>query len=146
MKKLIAILALMISSAAFAESILIFEEAASRGREIYRVDYNVNKKLNRAWIDITVAESFGDDTHYDDSRVLVKGLSYDPELNGVVYDLNGEKVLCGTFYNARWVIDYGMSFRPTGRCSLTTKNKTVEVDNGFEIYKVKMHQVFFNVE
>lgn len=146
MKMLITILATIISSAAFAESTMIFEETASRGQEIYRLDFDVNKKLNRAWVDITVAESFGDDTHYSDSSVLVKGLSYDPEQNGVVYDLNGEKVLCGTFYNAPWVIDYGMSFRSTGRCTLTKKKVTVEVDNGFEIYKVKKLQVFFNVQ
>lgn len=146
MKKLIAVLALMISSAAFAESMVIFEEEASRGEDIYRVDFDVNKKLNRAWVNVSVAESFGDDTHYTDTRVKIKGLAYDPEQNGVVYDLNGEQVLCGTFYNARWVIDYGMSFRPTGRCTLTNKKITVEVDNGFEIYKIQKLQVIFSVK
>lgn len=146
MKKLITILALIFSSAVFAESIVIFEESSSNTEEIYSVDFDVNKDLNRAWVNVSVADSWGDSTHYSDSRVKVKGLSYNPELNGVVYDLNGEQVLCGTFYNARWVIDMGMSYRPTGRCTFSNKRIKAVVDNGFEMVKVQKLQVTLTVE
>lgn len=146
MKKFIAIIALMISVAASAESVLIYDETISRDEEVYSIDFEVNKDMNRAWVNVVTSTWRGDSSDYSDNRRKVEGLSYDPELNGVVYDLNGEQVVCGTFYNARWVIDRGMSFRKTGRCTFTKKLVKEVVDNGFETYKVSKLHVYLNVE
>lgn len=146
MKKFVALFALMLSTVAAADSILLLEKRTNRDEEVYRVDFDVNKSLNRAWVEITFAESSHDDLHYSDSRVKVPGLSYDPEINGVVYEKNGEKIVCGTFYNNRWIIDRGMSFRKTGRCTFSNEVVKVDVDNGFEIRTYPYVRVYLNVQ
>ncbi len=146
MKKILTVLALVFSFSAAADSIKIFEKDIDRGEDLYSIDYQVNKSLNRAWVQVTTVESFSDDSHYTDERALVPNLSYDAVVNGIVYNLNGEQVVCGTFYNRRWTIDFGMSVRETGRCKFENKIVKVQVDNGYEIYTKKVLQVFLNVQ
>ena len=94
---------------------------------------------------MTISESWGDDLHYTDKEVLVPGLAYSAEINGVVYNTEAEQIVCGTFYNRRWTIDLGMSFKATGRCKFS-KNKYVKtVDDGFRINEYKMVEVLLTI-
>lgn len=145
MKVFLIALALMVSALASAEPEKIFEMQNTWDEEFYRLQFRVNKPLNRAWVEVTTAEYNGDSTDYSDYNVKVEGLAYDPEINGVVIERNGERVVCGTFYNHRWTIDFGMSFRDTGRCKFTHKATKIEVDDGFYIRKVPVLQVFLEV-
>lgn len=136
MHLLIAILTLTVSFAINAKSIKLAEFTADRSLSVYRTQFNVNKSMNRAWVEITMAnDSFGD-TYYVDKNVKVPGLSYDPMINGVVYQNGDEKILCGTFYNAPWTIDLGMSFAATGRCEIVDAIKSTSIDDGFYVRKV----------
>lgn len=146
MKAFIALTALLTSLVSAADTIKLMEYRDSRDVDVWATTFRVNKELNRAWVEVTLAESFFDDLHYDDTNVKVEGLSYDPELNGVIYNNGTEEIVCGTFYNARWVIDRGMSFRDTGRCRFETKKFVKEVDDGFYIKKVKMVEVSLIIE
>jgi hypothetical protein len=145
MKTIIAFALALTSLAASADVIKLTEFKTSRDTELYRTTYRVNKELKRAWIEVTIAESSFDDLHYSDVQVKVPGLSYSPEINGVVYNLNGKEVVCGTFYNSRWTIDQGMSFRETGRCNIATGNYVKSLDDGFNIRNVKTTEVILTI-
>lgn len=145
MKLLIASLAMVFSLSIGAETIKLGEYPYSHWIEVYHTIFRVNKDLNRAWVEVTLAETVGDSTFYEDHNVKVEGLAYSPELNGVVFNRNGEEIVCGTFYNRRWTIDRGMSFLPTGRCELSHKTVTKNVDDGFYVRKVKVFQVFLTI-
>lgn len=146
MKVFIAVAALLMSMVSAADTIKLMEYRDSRDVDVYATTFKVNKPLNRAWVEVTLGESFSDDLHYSDTNVKVPGLSYSPEINGVIYDNGAEEIICGTFYNARWVIDRGMSFRASGRCKFETKKFTKDVDDGFYVRKVKMVQVNLIIE
>jgi hypothetical protein len=145
LKRLIAVFALALSTVAAAEPTLIFE---TKNHSDYGVEttFEVNKELGRAWVNVSLSESWGDDTTYDDTRVKVEGLSYDAETKSIVLNRNGETIVCGVIYNRRWVIDIGGSVRQTKRCTFTVKKFNVTEDDGFETYKVPMLQIFMNVQ
>lgn len=146
MKTLLAIALALTSLVASADVIKLTEFKNNRDLELYRTTYRVNKELGRAWIEVTISDYKHDELHYSDVRVKIPGLSYSAELNGVVYNMNGEEVVCGTFYNARWTIDMGMSFKATGRCNISTSNYVKKVDDGFNIKNVKMTEVILTIK
>lgn len=145
MKKLIAILALVISTVAAAESTLIYETKNYSNYDV-TTTFDVNKQLGRAWVNVSLAEFWGDSSTYTDERVKIEGLSYDAATKSILLERNGETIVCGVFYNQRWVIDFGGSIRLTKRCTFTVKKIKVTEDNGFETYKVPMIQVYLNVQ
>lgn len=146
MKKLIAVIALVFSAVAIADSAMIYETRASGVDELLP-EFEINKELGRAWVNVVERQYWGDDSTYHDNRVLVEGLSYDANEKVVIFEkADGERVVCSKHYNRRWVIDIGGSLNDTGKCKFSVKSHIVEVDNGFEINKVKMLQVFLNVE
>lgn len=146
MNLLIAIFTLSLSFVASAKSIKLAEYETDGDLSVYRTQFNVNKSLNRAWVEITLDDVRFDETYYTDEKVKVPGLSYDPTINGVVFQNGEETIVCGTFYNRRWTIDLGMSFAPTGRCEIVDTIKTKKVDDGFNVRKVKMIVVELIVE
>lgn len=145
MKKLIAIFALVLSTLAAAESTLIFETKNYSNYDVTPT-FDVNKNLGRAWVNILLAEFRGDSSTYSDELVKIEGLTYDAATKSIVLNRNGETIVCGTFYNQRWVIDFGGTIRSTKRCTFKVKKVTVETDEGFEIVRVPMIQVYLNVQ
>jgi hypothetical protein len=112
MKNLILSLGLTFSSIAAADSVKIFE-VANNGVPKHDVStsFEINEELGRAWVSVSLSESWGDDTTYNDTRVKVEGLSYDAETKSIVLNRHGETIVCGVIYNRRWVIDVGGSVR-----------------------------------
>lgn len=145
MKTFIALIALVFSAVAVAESTMIYETRAM-GIDELMPEYQINKELGRAWVNVVERQFWGDSSTYQDNRVKVEGLSYDNVAKQLVMEKNGERVVCANLVNRRWTIDIGGSLRNTGRCSFSVKKTTVEVDNGFEINRIKMLQVYLNVE
>ncbi len=145
MKQILIVLALILSSVASADSIKLFETRYDTSTD-YTAEFQVNKELGRAWVNVSEAESWGDNTSYTDNRVKVEGLSYNAADKTIVLERDGQLIVCAEIYNRRFVIDVGGSIRMTKRCSFSQKKVTVQVDNGYEVYNVKMLQVFLNVE
>jgi hypothetical protein len=145
MKKFIAILALAFSAVAFADSSVIFETENYSNYDVYP-EFQVNKELGRAWVNVVLSEYVGDSSNYYDNRVKIPGLSYKAETKEIVLEKDGQEIVCGKIINRRWVIDIGGSVKESGRCKFTTKKVKVVRDNGFETYKVPMLQVSLNVE
>ncbi len=144
MKKFIALFALVLSTVAAAESTMIFETQNTYAD--VEASFEVNKDLGRAWVNVVLSETSGDSTTYQDNRVKIEGLSYDVASKNIILQKDGQEIICGNVYNRRWVIDFGGSVRNSDRCSFTVKKAKKQIDNGFEIYTVRILQVFMNVE
>lgn len=146
MKKFIALFALVLSTVAGADSIKIYE-TRSTGIDELLPEFQINKELGRAWVNVVERQFWGDESSYTDNRVKVEGLSYDTTDKVVIFEKeDGERVVCSKLYNRRWVIDIGGSLNDTGACQFTVKKVKVDIDNGYEINRVTMLQVFLNVE
>lgn len=145
MKKFIAILALALSTVAAADSTLIFETKNYSNLDVLP-EFQINRELGRAWVNVVVSEYSGDSSNYTDNRVQIEGMSFNEADKTIVIEKNGESIVCGTLYNRRWVIDFGGSIRASKRCTFSVKKIKVTEDNGFETYKVPMIQVYLNVQ
>jgi hypothetical protein len=147
LKNLIFILCLTFSLFSQAETLKIFE---ARNDYFSRVDvspaFEINFSLNRAWVNVVISEFSGDSTTYEDNKVKIEGLSYDPEQKSIILERNGEKVVCAYLYNKRFVIDQGRSIKLTNRCKFEVKNVITQVDNGFEIQDVEMIEVLMHIK
>ncbi|MFL5784083.1 MAG: hypothetical protein ACJ76H_05695 [Bacteriovoracaceae bacterium] len=145
MKKFIALITLVLSLSAFADSILVYETRDYSPMDI-EASFGVNKDLGRAWAVMTLTQGSGDSISFWDERVKVEGLSFNAETKEIVLERNGEQVVCGQMYNRRWILDGGRSIRMTPRCSFAIKKEKIEIDNGFEIKKKSITRVYLNVE
>jgi hypothetical protein len=145
MKKLITLIALILSTAAFADSILVYETRDYSPMDVSPA-FGVNKDLGRAWAVLTLTSGSGDSISFYDERVKIEGLSFDAAAKEIVLERNGERIVCGQMYNRRWILDGGRSIRMTERCSFSVKKEKIEIDNGFEIKKKSITRVYLNVE
>ncbi|MES2527989.1 MAG: hypothetical protein V4598_12925 [Bdellovibrionota bacterium] len=148
MKNLLLSLALTFSSVAAADSAKIFE-VRNWGASQHDVTttFQVNEELGRAWVNVSIADRSFEDTTYDDHRVKLAGLSLNAEKTAVVLEQDGALVDCATVTPKRGIFGRrNLIIRSTGRCTFEPKVASVEVDNGFEIRKVRVLQVFMNVQ
>ncbi len=145
MKKLIVLIALALSTVASAESLLIFETKNYSNYDV-APEFQINRELGRAWVNVVLSEYNGDSSTYTDNRIQIEGMSFNEADKTIVIEKNGETIVCGTLYNRRWVIDFGGSIRESKRCTFSVKKVKVTEDNGFETYKVPMIQVYLNVQ
>lgn len=145
MKKFIAIIALALSTMAAAESTLIFETDNSWDYDVYP-EFQINKQLGRAWVNVVLTKSWGDSTDSYDNRVKVEGLAYNAETKEIVLEKDGQQIVCGNLYNRRWVLDFGGTIRMTNRCKFTVKKFKKVIDNGFETHRVPVIHVFFDAQ
>ncbi len=145
MKQILIVLALVLSSFASAESILLLETRYDSSTD-YLPEFQMNKSLGRAWVNVVEAVYNGDSTNYTDNRVKIPGMSYVAADRSIVIERNGEVIKCAELYNRRFILDGGNSIRLTDRCSFSQQKVKVQVDNGYEVRTVKMMQVFLNVE
>jgi hypothetical protein len=145
MKQILIVLALVLSAAASADSVLLFETRYDSATD-YLPEFQINKDLGRAWVNVVEAEWNGDSSNYTDNRVKVEGLSYRAEDKKIVLERDGQEIVCAEIYNRRFILDGGRSIRLTDRCSFSQKKVKVQVDNGYEIRTKTMMQVYLNVE
>ncbi len=148
MKKILIAIALFSAFSALAgTSTKVFEIRDSRHSERdVTTSFRVNSELGRAWINVEVTENFFDDVRYDNHRVLFKGLSLNAEGTAIVLDQDGALTECATISPKDGVFGRKLIIRPTGKCSFTPKFTKIDVDNGFEVRKIRMLQIFMNVE
>lgn len=144
----ITLIALTVSGMAAADSTKIFEMRNYRylDKDV-STTFQVNTELGRAWVNVELTDRGIDDVTYDDHRVKVEGLSLNAEKTAIVLEKDGALVECATVTPKRGILNRRLVvIRPTGLCTFTAKTVKVDVDNGFEIRKVPMLQVFLNVE
>ena len=132
MKRLIT-LALMICSFTALADVVVY-----KGWEAHRTilgTFKVNPELGRAWVEVEVYGIHAD-SDSDFYRVKVDGLSYDSESKEVVWDYEGQRVVC-----AKEVTSGRSIFRHTYikniDCTFKQSVMTELVDDGFEVVKRK---------
>ncbi len=134
MKNVIAMLLVLFSVTAQAESFDIFEASYDGSYPRVSPRFSVNRELGRAWVEINVDTSSGDSSFgNDDYRQQVAGLRYDSETKSILLVRDGREVEC-----ARWkrsgVFGLASHFKMTG-CSFAHRLTTRSVDDGFNVRK-----------
>jgi len=75
--------------------------------------------------------------------VLVPGLTYDKKGSQVVFNADGQSVVCANVRESGFWIFKHERIEPTGDCELTRRYVKVPVDNGFGIDTIERFEVHF---
>lgn len=140
--KMIALLFALITTSTFAAEIKVLDIPAW-GFSHQSTTFNVNHDLRRAWVEVTVKDTFSrDDRPHNRGQVhreLVSGLSFDGSV--VRLDHEGQMVECATVVQrGRSIFRYNkVTLRD---CSFASREVVVLRDTGFEVIKEKRLQVF----
>jgi len=104
--------------------------------------FAINDQLGRAWVEVEVWHLNSDvsDLH----RVQVPGLYYDRDTRKVVFEADGEQVVCANARDPGGLLFRHPRLEPTGDCELTRRYVKVPVDNGFGVDVVERFEVHFN--
>lgn len=145
MKSFLLSTMLLISGLLHAEDMKIFE-IDNNTDKVVSSEFAINKELDRAWVEITVSERFGDpdDMHTKSYRQKVEGLRYDSASGNIVLDKDGQIIECAA------VKTRGISFLKhdnieNSNCSFLSQNLKVGIDDGFVIKKQKQTHVFLHI-
>jgi hypothetical protein len=145
MKAFFLTLSLMTASFVQAGSIKIYEGYPTK---TVQASFRFNPDLGRAWVEVDLNSNVLNDTEATGVPVIkvkVPGLSYDTNTSSIVLASEGQLINC-----ADVKVTGSKLFRKTkitnDRCSLSYKNTTVNIDDGFEVRKARRLQVFLNVE
>ena len=134
-------LSLSAVTAAATESAPIFKAPIGSHEASKSKRFVINPELGRAWVEINVWHDPSELNEFH--RVQVPGLSYDREAAQVVFDAEGQSVVCATVRDEGFWIFKHQRIVPTGDCELTRKYVKVPVDNGFGIEVVEHFEVHF---
>lgn len=134
-------LSLSAATAVAAEAGPIFKAPISASEASKSKRFGINPELGRAWVEIDVYFALSET--YESYRAAVPGLSFDKRSSQVVYDAEGEKVVCAEVRETgRWIFK-SQRIEPTGNCELTRKYVKVPIDNGFTVNVVEHFEVHF---
>jgi len=97
--------------------------------------FKVNPELGRAWVEVEVYGSHSD-SDSDYYRVKVDGLSYDAQTKEVVWDYQGERIVCARETTAgRSIFRY--TYIKNIDCDFKLSSVVENVDDGFEVVRRK---------
>lgn len=129
------------ATATAAESTPIFKAPIGSHEASKSKRFAINPELGRAWVEINVWHDPAELNEFH--RVLVPGLSYDKQASRVVFDADGQSVVCATVRDEGFWIFKHQRVVPTGDCELTRKYVKVPVDYGFGVEVVEHFEVHF---
>jgi hypothetical protein len=142
MKMFAMALLLMLTCAAKASEIKVLDMPSIN---FYRLNasFKINKELNRAWVEVAIRNRNNHPSSgiYKIHRQKVPGLSYDEATSSIVLDADGQLFECAKVVTRTSSIFWDHKITNTN-CSLTSKEVTVIIDNGFELIKERRLQVF----
>jgi hypothetical protein len=119
----------------------IFTAAIAASEASKSKKFGINEGLGRAWVEVEMYHTVSESADYQ--RVVVPGLRYDRERSEVVFDADGQRVVCATVeQQGRWIFSH-RRIEPTGACELTHRYVKVPVDNGFYIEHIEHFEVHF---
>ena len=103
--------------------------------------FAINPELGRAWVEVSLVTSGSDVT--ENYQVRVPGLRYDASREAVVFQAEGQDVVCATVKSSGWWLFKGHRITPTGACQLSHRFVQTPVDNGFHIDDIQHFEVLF---
>lgn len=142
---LVALLVTLTSLPALAAKLTILDVPAyGGGIATILSNFKVNKSLNRAWVETVVDTGHDADSDMGESNYEyhVPGLRFEPALNAIVIDIDGQVIECAKWKNGGI---FGISGWKSTGCNFSSKLVKKNVDDGFRITKVNYAQVYLNV-
>ena len=141
MKSILAVILCLSALSAFADEKVILTKTYSKrdSWELFRYQYRLNTNLGRAWFKVEIENEGGtfDDLEWEDHRVMPEGMIFDKTTGEVRIN----DTICATTRQGRRSI----KIYPTGRCVLSDRNTTIQVDDGFNIVTKKQLQVILEL-
>ena len=109
-------------------------------------DYEVNEKLGRARLSIKLVDknSGPEESGAMTRPVLVDGLRYDQDRQEIVFERDGTYAVCATVTPKRFLFARYLKIKETGNCTVTSQERVVRWDDGFETGERKMTDLVFN--
>jgi hypothetical protein len=134
-----------LAGVAHAAQVIVFEKPFDGpGRQV-GADFDLNRDLGRAWIDVVIQ---GDDYVADEPPqpdvvvVRVEGLYYDRTLKQVLYRTGSDTVVCAEDVSFLWFT----RLKNTGNCQLTASTEQRKSDDGFNVSDHAVAKVFLDVQ
>jgi hypothetical protein len=145
--KFLLILPFLLFGQSFAFEIKILEKTTFFNESVSTVEFEVNKDLGRAWVNISIDEFYGepDSNNTQVFRQKIDGLSFDHQTASIVLDRDGQLHECAQLTTKGRSIFRHTFIKNTG-CEFHSKLVTVDYDNGFEIKRINKIQVFLIVK
>jgi hypothetical protein len=142
MKTLIGLFLTLTTLSAFAGEITVLDRTVTSYNysRSFAQDFEINTELGRAWLNLKFSDGNSDGPAYDEERIKIEGLSFNPTTSQIQLDVDGVQVICANVKIGR----LSTRIRPTGKCSFKQKNYTVKVDDGFEVNEVEKLKITLN--
>ena len=138
MKKLMTLALLLVSLNALSTEILLKTYRYDHDID-YAPEFEVNKELQRAWVNIVEEDSDWEDTRYTDDFVKVDGLTL------IGSDIVYKDTTCAVVYTrGRWIFR-GDVIKMTRDCQFVQKEVVRAIDDGFYIRNVKLVEVYLKI-
>jgi hypothetical protein len=132
MKKIITLILLTLSVSAVAKSFTLHTTLYTNAQ--VSADFAVNGDLGRAWIHLEIDEGPTDpDSDSYDRRVKVEGLTYDSDLEAVLYKTGDKTTVCAQLKSRGRGIFRSIGLVKTGECIFKSELISKMVDDGFYI-------------
>lgn len=143
MSKVLALILIVFSQLASAETILLMETKMYASS--LTPEFKVNKKLGTAVVDVVQERISSEGSSYRSNNVEVAGLSYNAETKEVLFQRGEEVIVCGETYNRRFVIDRGLSVLNSDRCVFEVKKVKVQIMQGSVIKMKTRTHVYLHI-
>lgn len=142
MKSLLIAIGIIFVSQLQAREIEIFDRSVYevRNPRILNINFVINEKLGRAWIEVEVP-SADPESLSDVYRTKVEGLFYDEAASAVVLEHEGEQVTCAEVKVRGRSIFRTVKIKQTRSCEFKGEWYKVSYDDGFEIKIVKRYRI-----
>lgn len=132
-----------------ALTLQIFSMDYDRDHSFDEANYKVNPSMGRAWVEISIADdSDWEDTYYEEYRVKVPGMRFDPASGNIVVKVGSQDVVCATseVRNRRVLRGTVRYIYPQSVCYFTTDVQRELVDDGYETSYQKRLNVYLNIQ
>ena len=109
-------------------------------------EYEVNEKLGRARLILKLVDQYAgpEESGAMNRPVLVDGLRYDQIRQEIVIERDGTNAVCATVIPKRFLLVRYLKIKETGNCTITSEERIVRWDDGFETGERKMTDLVFN--
>ena len=125
-----------------ASPLLVLEKQKESATSSIDANFEVNRELGRAWIEIQISDS-----GYSDNapivqvvRKSVEGLSYDQVTKRIVYTHGDRPVVCAD----EKAFLFSKSYAPTAECPIVISFENRMLDDGFNVSNEVVWKVVFD--
>lgn len=140
MKNLALLFTLILSHSALSGELEVFNQPVFN-MDVISSNFQINKELGRAWVEISLDDStFSDTDDYQTLRVKVPGLSFNQEQSTIELLHEGQLIECAKVKVVGKSIFKRTVIKNTS-CDLVSMINYVDYDDGFEIKKRRHAQL-----